>query len=201
MMESLKISVVIPVYNAALYLQQCIDSLLAQSLQEFEIICIDDNSSDNSLQLLLEYADKDERFSIFRNETNQGAGASRNIGIDHARGKYLIFLDADDFFSPNLFERTYQKAEQTNADIIFFDWTVYDDLSGTLYDYTLPEWYQKNLAANGFLSNKMRQYMMNFIMGVPWNKLFRCDFIKQSSIRFQALLYFLYFHLYFQSQF
>ena len=95
-MKTAKISVIIPIYNTAQYLRQCLDSVIHQSLKDIEIICVDDGSTDNSLQILQEYAKKDKRIIILQQE-NQGAGVARNYGMKVATAEYLSFLDSDDF--------------------------------------------------------------------------------------------------------
>ena len=95
------VSVIIPVYNAAEFLKDGLNSLLKQTLREIEIICVDDGSTDGSLVILKEFEKADARIRVIHQE-NQGAGAARNNGMDVARGKYLAFLDADDFFEKNM---------------------------------------------------------------------------------------------------
>lgn len=109
-----KISIIIPVYNASLYLKECLDSVLSQTLKDIEIICIDDGSTDNSYEILCEYAAKDNRFIILQQE-NKGAGAARNKGMEIAKGKFLAFLDADDYYSDNTaLEKLYLTAINNN---------------------------------------------------------------------------------------
>ncbi len=93
------ISIIIPVCNVEKYLRECLDSVLAQTFQNFEIICIDDGSTDDSLKILNEYKSKDDRFIILQQE-HVGAGAARNYALNFARGKYIQFLDSDDYFEP-----------------------------------------------------------------------------------------------------
>ena len=109
-----KITIIIPVYNASLYLKECLDSVLNQTLKNTEIICIDDGSTDNSYEILHEYATKDNRFIILQQE-NKGAGAARNKGMEIAKGKFLAFLDADDYYSDNTaLEKLYLTAINNN---------------------------------------------------------------------------------------
>ena len=96
-----KVSVIIPVYNVEPYLKQCMDSVVGQTLKDIEIICVDDGSTDNSLDILREYAAEDSRIQIIE-QKNAGAGAARNNGMRYATGKYLSFLDSDDFFERNI---------------------------------------------------------------------------------------------------
>ena len=99
-----KVSVILPVYNVGKYLRQCMDSIVGQTLQEIEVICIDDGSADDSPQILQAYAKKDPRIKVVCQQ-NQGAGAARNRGLSMARGEYLSFLDSDDFFETNMLEK------------------------------------------------------------------------------------------------
>jgi glycosyltransferase involved in cell wall biosynthesis len=99
-MNSPKISVIIPVYNTEKYLRQCLDSVVNQTLKDIEIICINDGSTDNSLQILNEYANRDSRFIILQ-QKNAGSAIARNSGLRIVRGKYFAFIDADDFYPTN----------------------------------------------------------------------------------------------------
>lgn len=122
-----KVSVVIPVYNAEKYLGECLDSVLGQTLREIEVICIDDGSTDSSLELLKEYADKDDRISVFA-QGNCGLAETRNRGIEKARGEYIEFLDSDDWLEPQALKRLYETSSERQLDILFFNGdTVYDD--------------------------------------------------------------------------
>ena len=109
MAADIKISVIIPVYNAEKYLRECLDSVIEQTLQEIEIICVDDGSTDNSLAILKEYTQKDERLKIIE-QANRGAGAARNLGMAVALGEYLAFLDADDLYYPQALAQAYSVA-------------------------------------------------------------------------------------------
>ena len=112
-----KVSVIIPVYNVEPYLKQCMDSVVGQTLKDIEIICVDDGSTDGSLDILKEYATEDSRIQIIE-QKNAGAGAARNNGMRHATGKYLSFLDSDDFFEPRMLEKAYDLAEKDQADFV-----------------------------------------------------------------------------------
>ena len=125
-----KISVIIPVYNAHDYLRDCINSILNQTLKEIEVICVDDDSTDDSLAILEEYARSDARLKVIHQE-NGGAGAARNNGLQYAEGEYLSILDCDDFFEQNMLERSYQEAKEKEADILVFGCDFYDTESQT----------------------------------------------------------------------
>lgn len=111
-----KISVLVPVYNVKAYLKQCIDSICNQTFQEFEIICIDDGSTDGSEIMLDEFADQDERIRVIHKK-NSGYGKSMNLGLEQARGTYVAIVESDDFVEKDMLEKLYQAAERSNADI------------------------------------------------------------------------------------
>lgn len=119
-MEDPFISVIVPVCNTEKYLNRCLNSIITQSFPDFEIICIDDASSDNSYSILQKYKEKDCRIKVYRNKTNQGAGYTKNIAIKKTSGKYLCFIDSDDWIIPNTFKTLYAKAIDNNADDVFY---------------------------------------------------------------------------------
>lgn len=115
-----KISVIIPVFNAEVYLSECLESVLSQSLTDFEIIAVDDASTDGSPRILAEYAAKDSRIKVIHLQENKGGLQARNIGIRAATGKYTMFLDSDDCLLPGILQAAYQTAEKENADLVHF---------------------------------------------------------------------------------
>lgn len=114
------ISVIIPVYNVEQYLQECVDSVLAQTYQNFEILLVDDGSTDASGAICDQYAKQDDRIKVFHQE-NAGASSARNRGLRSAKGEYVYFLDSDDWIKPKAFESFVTHIERENADFIFFD--------------------------------------------------------------------------------
>ncbi len=124
-----KVSVVLPVYNVAAYLPKCLESLLNQTLKEIEIICVNDCSPDNSLEILKQYAAKDNRIKII-DQTNTGPGVARNNGIKAATGEYVGFVDPDDWAEPEMFAKMYTAAIEQNADIVECGVKIYNEKSG-----------------------------------------------------------------------
>ena len=120
-----KVSVIIPVYNTEEYLRECLDSVVNQTLKDIEIICIDDGSTDSSLDILKEYAKKDNRITVLK-QKNQSSGIARNAGLSIAQGKYLSFLDSDDLFELELLESLYKKIISTKSDIAICDADKFD---------------------------------------------------------------------------
>ena len=127
------ISVIIPVYNSEKYLRKCLDSVINQTLKDLEIICVNDGSTDQSLEILNEYINVDNRITVI-NQDNLGAGAARNKGLEVAKGEYIHFLDADDWLEPNAYELVYHhvKKSDTIIDICMFLYKKYDNETGAI---------------------------------------------------------------------
>ena len=111
-----KISIIVPVYNTEKYLEKCLNSLISQTLEDIEILCINDGSTDNSIKILEQYANRDSRIKII-NKKNAGVSAARNTGISQAKGEYLGFVDSDDYVDLNFYEKLYNTAKEYNASI------------------------------------------------------------------------------------
>lgn len=120
-----KVSIIMPVYNGEKYIDKSLGSLINQTLNDIEIICINDCSTDNSLNILQEYASKDSRIKIINSEINQGQSLSKNIAIKQAGGEFLMFLDQDDWYELNACELCYNQAIKNNNDIVMFDFNDY----------------------------------------------------------------------------
>lgn len=113
-----KVSVIVPCYNVEKYVARCLDSLINQTLRDIEIICIDDKSTDNTLEILNKYANLDSRIKLFTQSSNAGVAVARNIGLENATGAYIGFVDPDDYVDLDFYEKLYNKAQDTNAEII-----------------------------------------------------------------------------------
>ena len=111
-----KVSVIVPVYNTEKYLEKCLNSLINQTLHDIEVICVNDGSTDNSLNILNQYAQKDNRIKII-NQENKMQGAARNAGTQIAAGEYIGFVDSDDWIDLDYFEKLYNAATKYNLDI------------------------------------------------------------------------------------
>lgn len=183
-----KVSVIIPVYNVARYLGECLDSVLQQSLKDIEIVCVDDCSTDDSLSLLHGYVKLDSRIRLFRNEKNQGSSVSRNRGLKESCGEYVFFLDSDDVLYDNeVLKELYTIAEQDDAELVSgrtVDW--FPDESGKEYVvntevYPDQDIRRQSLSKCGLLSNNV----------IACNKLLRHSFLVEHAIFFdEALLKF-----------
>ncbi len=129
-----KVSVIIPVYNVEKYLRECLDSVINQTLGDIEIICINDCSPDNSLDILKEYASKDARINIINFSENRGPGVARNAALDIAQGEYIMFLDPDDWYELDACETAYNQISQNQNDIVMFNYQEYYESSGKCYE-------------------------------------------------------------------
>lgn len=116
----MKISIVMPLYNAETYLAECLDSILKQTFAEFELLCVNDGSRDATAEILQLYAARDSRISVFDNGERRGAAYSRNRGLAEATGEYLFFLDGDDVFDEEMLQSAYRKAVENRADIVAY---------------------------------------------------------------------------------
>ena len=122
-----KVTIALSVYNVAEYVRASLDSIRAQTFKDFELLCIDDASTDSTWAILEEYAAKDNRIRLFRQEKNQGLSVSRNLAIKEAKGEYLLMLDGDDLFAPNMVEKAYTTAKEKDADMVMWDYVSFYD--------------------------------------------------------------------------
>ncbi len=183
------VSIVMPVYNSQDFLLQSVGSILTQTLVSFELILVDDGSKDSSLMLLNEFQAKDNRLLVI-SQKNQGSGVARNTGMTVAKGRYIIFLDSDDYFESNMLEIMVKRAEATTADVTICRGTCFDHRTGKV----LPsEWLRKDKylsRVNGksnFTPEAMKDCLFQFTYGWAWDKLFRLAFVRENAIRFPEL--------------
>lgn len=183
MLETPKISIIIAIYNVENYLHQCLDSLVNQSLKDIEIICVNDGSTDNSLEILNEYAGKDNRFVII-NQENKGPGVARNNGIKVATGDYIMIVDPDDWLELFACEFAYNKITKNQCDIVFFDFQkLIEETNETIVDNTRL----KPLKDAIFNTEKINlsELLNNFITAVfSWNKIYSRKLIMDNNIRY-----------------
>lgn len=170
-MNKKDISIIVPIYNAEKYLNKCIDSIINQSKKELEIILINDGSTDNSENIIKKYADK--RIKYFKNK-NQGIGKTRNFGIEKATGKYIMFLDSDDFLELNACEKMFEKVEKDKLDIVICDYYRYFD-NGNKEEVKLPNFKNSSLKDNPDI---ICEHLS------PWAKIYKTDLIKKNNIKF-----------------
>lgn len=138
------VSVVIPVYNVELFLRASLDCICNQTYTQLQIICVNDGSTDSSPEILKEYAEKDERFVVLHQE-NGGQSVARNVGVEHATGKYLYFMDSDDLLETNAIEKLVTFAEKNKLNLVVFDADVFSEESEMLtQEMKYEDWYRRD---------------------------------------------------------
>lgn len=176
-----KISVIIPVHNTEKYLEKCLDSVLNQTFTDIEVICIDDTSSDSSLDLLRAYEQKDPRIRVFSNKINQGQGYTRNYGIKLARGKYINFMDSDDYIPNYTYDKFYNFIESTDVDFVVGNVCRFNEnviLKDNLYEAAFRN-INENIPSTHISENPDLVYD-----SCPVNKLIKKSFIEENKIYF-----------------
>ncbi len=179
-----QVSVIVPVYNGEKYLEKCIRSILNQTLEELEVLCVDDGSTDGSLEILKALQQEDSRIQILI-QPNGGAGAARNNGLRRAKGKYLSILDADDFFEPDMLAEAVAAAEAYEADFVVFN---SDQYHMDKEDFVPVSWVLRTHDLPPYMPFTYRQLTDNIFktfVGWAWDKLYRRDFILEHNIWFQ----------------
>ena len=180
------VSVIVPVYNAEAYLPSCLDCVLSQTLKEIEVICVNDGSTDGSAGILAAYAARDARVRTLT-MANHGAGAARNAGLKLARGRYVVFWDADDSFRRDALEKMSARCEKYSADLCICSAMKRDDETGTVY--ATGAYLRKKLLPRQEIFNRrtIPQYIFNVSGNVPWNKMLRRDFLLLNGLHFQEI--------------
>ena len=174
----IKVSVIVPVFNVEKYLFECLDSILNQSLKEIEIICIDDGSTDSSLNILNSYKLKDKRIKVI-SQSNKGLGNARNVGMDNVNGEYITFIDSDDYFKPNALELAYHASKEKNVDFTMFKLLNFDDENNETFPinyFDMP--FLKKFCDETFNHEDVGERLFNISVSAP-GKLFRSDFINK----------------------
>lgn len=176
----MKISVILPCYNAGAYLSACLDSLLAQSMRDFEVIFVDDGSRDDSLALARRYAERDARIHVFSQE-NQGVSAARNLGLAHARGEWITFVDGDDLLPPDAFETLLSGAAE-DVDMVVCPHETFDETGRMLAIWPETRWYRGS-AAHKRRAAALRLIEGDSVLNIMCGKLIRREMIEREQIR------------------
>lgn len=177
-----KISVIVPVYNVELYLKRCLDSIINQTLSDIEIICVNDGSTDNSVNILDEYAQKDDRIKIV-SQVNAGLSAARNTGLKYVSGEYISFIDSDDWIDLDFYEKMYQSAVETNSDIAVCGIKrVYNGKESILWDFTEQKCSVNNEEKYLFTNCPNRNAV--------WHKIYKTKFLLDTNILFEEGRYY-----------
>lgn len=177
-----KVSIIIPAYNAENYIQKCLDSISLQTFSDFEVIVVDDGSTDNTSDIVKAYIGNDARFSLLQQE-NLYAGIARNNGMKHAQGEYFLFFDADDFMESTLLEEMVTRADETSADVVVcrshqLDCQT-DEITPLNHALTVED------TSRVYSSSDLSSCIFNSFVGWPWDKLFKKSFIESHGLLFQ----------------
>ncbi|MBR3051569.1 MAG: glycosyltransferase, partial [Selenomonadaceae bacterium] len=193
-MSNPSISVIVPVYKVEQYIKLCVDSILAQTFQDFEIILVDDATPDNSFALCQELYSGNDKVKFVRHEKNLGLGAARNTGMKHARGKYIYFVDSDDFILPETLEKFFNAAEKNNAQVVhaagWFE--LYQDEPEPIREENLRLIWD-NYSQEGFLNPNIiyrltEHWATGNIGTMAWLCFCRRDFLEEKHIEFLPII-------------
>lgn len=176
----IKVSIIVPIYNVEIYLEECLDSILNQTLKDIEIICVNDGSTDSSLTILKDYAERDNRIKII-DKKNSGYGHSMNVGIDNAIGKYIGIVEPDDYIKSTMYEELYNLAETYNVDLIKADFYRFTG-SGKNLKLAYNQLSKDKSYYNKVLDPKDNIEVFKFIMNT-WSGIYNRDFLNKYQIR------------------
>lgn len=184
----MKVSVILCVYNEEKFIRKAIESILNQSLTDFELIIVNDGSTDNTLSIIESY--DDDRIRLI-NQSNMGLGASRNKAINIAEGEFMTFLDGDDWFSPDALKIAYDEAKSRNTDITMYQIRYFDDDTGLI---SQNDWFNLNSFDESFDDRVFSpEECRDFLFDLSVNacqKIYKTDFVKKSGARFVEGIYF-----------
>ncbi|MBR4631854.1 MAG: glycosyltransferase [Elusimicrobia bacterium] len=173
-----KVSIIVPVYNVEKYLPQCLDSILKQTFTDFECICVNDGSPDNSLAILQEYAKKDDRIKIISQE-NKGLAGARNTGFKYVQSPYVAFVDSDDWIEKNYLQILYETIEKTNSEIVICNYEEYYEDENKFVPNILPQ--ERKISNNDNLASKISK---GYAQPTVWTKIIKMKLLKENDIHF-----------------
>ena len=173
-----KISILVPIYNVEKYLAECLESIVKQTLTDIEIICINDGSTDNSLKIIQNFANKDSRIKVV-DKANSGYGASMNLGLSMATGEYIGIVESDDFVKTEMFFDLYQIAQENDADIVKSDFYEFNSKKNS---------YRKSGKISRFIANRVisakAEPKILKIMPSIWSAIYKREFLNENNICF-----------------
>lgn len=178
-----KFSIIIPIYNAEKYIENCLNSILKQNFKDYEIILVDDGSTDNSKKICENYVKQDSRIKLISKQ-NEGSGKARNIGISNSNGKYLYFPDSDDILEENSLQIINSEIENNCADIYVFSYT---ELKRGNKEYKNEKIKNNKYVKATEVKKEYEKYIWegpNYIQGAPWNKVFKSEIVKKYNIEY-----------------
>lgn len=175
---SVSLSVVSPVYNGSAYLTPFLESVLHQTFRDFELIMVDDGSTDDSIQILKTYQEKDARIHLIR-QNHKGAGSARNVGFSQTKGQYIIFLDSDDWFKEDFFKIMIDQITKDQSDVVVCEFFIYNQQTGEKKRAVIPE--------TGKQKIEKTDLALDLFTPNTWVKLYRTAFLKQNRVLFQEI--------------
>lgn len=184
-----KLSIIIPIYNTEKYLSKCLDSVINQSFKDFEIICIDNASTDNSLEILLEYAQEDKRIKVISKQVTGNVATSRNLGLKNAKGEFVTFIDSDDWIEPNTYDLTLSKLTD-DVDLVCFEANIVVDKESNFDEENAANIEGDKIYHRIKFEGKLQinnYVFMNTTVKI-WNKIFKNSIIKNYNISFNENL-------------
>lgn len=189
MSEKPFLSIIMPVYNAEQYLKESISSILNQQMQDFELILVNDCSTDNSGKMCDDFAEEDERIVAIHLEKNGGAGNARNVGICNSKGEYITFVDSDDFIEKDIYELARQTIEKKMLDMVVWGITEeYYDKMGKCYCKNRLYLEDQVCAEIEEIKDLIIQMEEKTLFGYQWNRLYRAEIIKKNNIQFEKVV-------------
>ena len=174
-----EISVLIPSHNVEKYIRECLDSIVNQTFEDMEIICVDDGSTDSTLNILNEYALKDSRMRVYENKENKGVGYTRNYLLSLAKGKYIYFMDSDDYLELDAFEKIYKLAEEKRLDMALFKVQHFNDKTKKEFEstYTDMNYLEREFGDRVFSFEDVKEFAVEICVNLP-GKLLRRELIR-----------------------
>ena len=179
----MKVTVIVPIYNSAKYLDESIGSLLKQTYEDLEILLVDNGSADNSLDICNSYAMKDKRICVLHTDENIGTGAARNLGLENASGEYICFFDADDRYEPQFVEMLLSAATEKDIDVALCGYAGFREDGGIEIHSFGNDFFDNADSVRLFFA----KWFPDFRVGVVWNKLYKASVIKDNNLSFPKL--------------
>ena len=186
-MRDVELSIIMPVFNTEKYLTQCIESILNQQYKNFELICVDDASTDNSEKIIKNYKKKDKRIKLITNKSNQGQSTCRNIGLSAAKGEYIGFIDSDDYIDINMFEKMLKNIKEQKTDIVMCKVQKFNEKTKKVEkdSYLDLKCFKDKIFFQKPFNHTDTVNFWNGINVAVWNKIFKKDFLTQNNIKFE----------------
>ena len=177
------ISIIMPIYNSENFIKESLNSLINQTFENFEIICVNDGSTDNTLNILKEFEKNDDRIHIIT-QNNMGAGIARNVGMKKAKGDFLMFLDSDDIFKPKMLKKLFKTIILNNVDVVICN-SINFNSDNILFEKNYR--ISNDFLNKSFSSFDIKEDFFNLFIWWPWDKIFKKKFIENLGIKFQNL--------------